>query len=233
MTIFSEKALWKRLDTLWGVSLIAGGLLVNYVLEHRTFLKPGMLSPRAYLGAWPDIFLPSLAFFLAVSGVILFAIGVKRSVLPGTGQWRFWPAFLIAIPLAILYGVFYFGMQFIATGADRFGECPGLDEAANASHEIPESLLVPGEPAVGCAVERYGMFLSYYNDLAVFGVTDRAAQERVLRNLSDYQKEFHTSPIHVGFYEKQNLMPLQVDKQGKGWGWRSGPEKLIRVVTLR
>src|SRR5215472_7560652 len=230
MTIFTDKALWKREDVLLGVILVAAGFLGNYMLEHRTFLRPGILSPRGYLGAWPDLLLPSLGFFLTVSGVILLAIGVKRLVLPGTGQWRFWPAFLLAALLTIPYGFFSFGMQFVATGADRLGECSGLDQAANASGEIADSLAFPDRPAIGCAVNRYGMFLSYYNDLSVYGVAHPAAQERVVQNLREYRKHTYTHPVHIAFYEKENWTSWYNPRNGVAGGQRR-PEKLLRIVT--
>jgi hypothetical protein len=233
MTISTEKTFWRRQDVLLGALLIVAGLSVNYVLEHHIFLKPGMLSPGGYLGSWPDVYLPSLAFLLTVSGAILLGFGLKRHISRGTSKWRFLPAFLVAILLTIPYCAFYLGMQFISTGADRLGECAGLVQAANGSHDVPDSQSFPGEPAVGCALERYGMFLSYYNDLAVFGVTDSSAQTRVLQDLSDYREKFHTRPMHVAFYEKQNVMPLRFDKQGKSWGWQAGPAQLLRLATLR
>lgn len=62
MTIFAEKDLWKREDILLGAFLVCAATLVNYALEHRTFLEPGTLSPREYVGAWPDVLLPDSAF---------------------------------------------------------------------------------------------------------------------------------------------------------------------------
>ena len=137
---------------------------------------------------------------------------------------------LISLLMTALYAVFYLGMQLVATGADRLGECNRLIEAVSTSHDIPDSIAVPGKPAVGCAVERYGILLSFYNDVSVSGVTDRAAQDRVLQGLSDYRKKARTHPIHVVFYEKENWVSLRGEKSTLG---KRGPERMIRVATLR
>lgn len=48
-------------------------------------------------------------------------------------------SFAIAVPFTIFHTWFIFGIQFVATGADRLGECTGLVQAAASSNEIPES----------------------------------------------------------------------------------------------
>lgn len=168
-----------------------------------------------------------------VSGLILLAIGVKRYVLPGTGRWRFWPAFVAATLLTVPYAAFYVGVQFIASGADRLGECPGLVRSIAASGVVTDkSPYPPGGLAIGCGNNRYGMLLSWYNDLSIYGVTDPASEERVLQALRDYRKKTYTRPLHIAFYQKENWSPLRVDANGKPWGGKRGPEDLLRVVTL-
>jgi hypothetical protein len=193
-----------------------------------------MLSPRLYLGGWLDsLLLPTVAFFLTSTGLILFLVALVRRSIHGNLLRDLSLVLLISIPLAALYGVSYLGMQFLQTGADILGDCNGLMQAANNSGDIPRSVSVPGKPAVGCAVERYGMFLSFYNDLIVWGVTSRTAQDRVLENVANYRRDVSTHPVRIGFYESENWRPLRVDATGKGWGGQRGPEKLIRIVTLR
>ncbi len=75
------------------------------------------------------------------------------------------------------------------------------------------------------------MFLSAYNDLSVYGVTKTADQNRLIKSLADYREQVHTSPILVSFYEKENWTERR-SKNGAVWGKR-GPERLLRVVTLR
>jgi hypothetical protein len=74
------------------------------------------------------------------------------------------------------------------------------------------------------------MFLAYYNRLAAYGVTDPAAQELVIKSLSDYYKKAHPSPLHVDFYVEENW-DSHSGKNGVRLGKR-GPEKLIRVANV-
>lgn len=234
MTIFQEKQLWKREDTLLGVFLICCGFLVNYLSESRAFLNPGPVTPGSDVGTWPDIILPNLAFFLVISGVVLFAIGVKRYVLPGSSQWRFWPAFLVAILLTVPYGASYLATQFIASGNDQLGECPGLVQSVASSGVVTERFVQPPRGlAISCGNYKYGMFLSTFNDISIYGVTSFAAQERVLKVLRAYRRKTYTHPLHVAFYKKENWSPLRLDTAGRPWGGQRGPEDLLRVVTLR
>jgi hypothetical protein len=229
------KAVWGNPKMRWATFGVLTGLLLNYILEHHSFLPLGVLSPRLYLGGWLDsLLLPTVAFFLASTGIILFLVALARRSIHGNLLRDLFLAVLISIPLTGLYGVFYFGMQFLQSGSDVLGECSGLDQAAANSGDIPDSVSTPGRPSVGCAVERYGMFLSFYNDLIVHGVTNRTAQDRILGNLVKYRRQVSTHPVRVGFYESENWTPRHVDSTGKGWGGgERGPEKLIRIVTLR
>jgi hypothetical protein len=215
------RRLKRRRSVRIAVLILLLGLLLDWAVEQYGF------------GDWPDLFVTTAAFFLVVTGIALFTIGlVRRSDLKNL--WR--PLLLtliVSVPLTILYGAFYFGMQYIQTGADRLGECPDLDQAANASNDVPESLWMPPLPAVGCAVERYGIFLSFYNRLTIRGVTDPTAQERILKNLSAYRRQHITHPIRVVFFEKQNWIQ-HPGKNGASWGERGPePDKLLRVVNVR
>ena len=48
------------------------------------------------------------------------------------------------------------------------------------------------------------MFLSYYNSVGVHGVTEPAAQQRIVDNLTGYYRRAHTHPVRLMFYEKEN-----------------------------
>jgi len=233
MTIIEQKRFWRRPETSISPCLLVAGLLVNYVAEKHSFIPLGVHPPGNTWGGLPDLFVPVAAFYLTLAGLILFVFALRARQAFGKLSEGLMISLLTSVPLTILYATFFFGMQWIASGTDRLGECPGLDAAATASHEIAQSLAVPGHTDVGCSVQRYGMFLASYNEISIYGAVDPDAQEHVLKNLSDYHKAADTHPIRVVFYEKENWGPLLVDKDGKGWGGKRGPENIIRVVTIR
>jgi hypothetical protein len=135
---------------------------------------------------------------------------------------------LFSIPAAA-YGLLFLVVQFMQTGADRAGQCEGMERAAAMSGLIPESVVFPSQPAIGCGNERYGIFFSLYNDVTIWGVTNRIDQDRILRILSEYKESKHTLPIRVSFYEKENWKIQAFPRGSEG---ERGPEKLIRVTTV-
>jgi len=207
-----------------GVLLLAGGLILNYLFERHNVFAVWVNSP--YPVSWLDGLYPPLCVFLSLTGVVLAVGGATRGIAI-RGLVRY--ALAIAVPLTVVYTLFVFAMQFIQTGADRLGECPGLDQAASRSNVIPASKVWPGHAAVGCGVERRGILLSFYNDMSVYGVTDAAAQQRVLERIAEHYRQAHTHPVQVMFYEEENWSV----RQGKNGTFGSrGPEKLIRVASV-
>jgi hypothetical protein len=208
-----------------GLLLLIAGLILNYIFERHNIFKLWENSPLPI--SWADFFDPPICVLLTLTGIVLTLAGALRQ---NTIRRSFTYALVIAFPLTVLYTIFAFGMQFIATGADRLGECPGLDEAAASSNVIPESKWGTNHPAVGCAVERRGMFLSYYNDLGVYGVTDAVSQQHILDKLIEHYQQAHTHPVQVRFFEKENI---SIREGRNGAVFRSaGPVKLIRVVNV-
>lgn len=204
--------------------MLAGGLALNYLFERHNIFK---LWENSTPVSWADVFYPPSCVFLSLTGIVLVVGGATSGT---TTRRLLRRAFVIVIPLTILYTLFTFAMQFMQTGADRLGECPGLNQAASASNVIPVSKLRPDYPAVGCAVERRGIFLSYYNYLWVYGVTDAAAQQRVLDGIAEHFRQAHTHPVQVMFYDKENWSVRQLENGRTAISGR--PSKLIRVVNI-
>jgi hypothetical protein len=232
MTTSEQKRFWRNPETIISTCLVGVGLLLNYVAEIHSFIPLGVHPAGNTWGGLPDIFVPVAAFCLTLAGLILFPFGLRRRRDSARLSTGLMVSIITSLVLTAFYAYFFFGIQFLATGTDRLGECPSLDAAAAASHEIPQSIVVPGHPAVGCLVQRYGMFLSFYNEIAVSGVIDRATQDRILKNLSDYRKAADTHPIRVLFYERENWTTWRNEKNGASGGQR-GPENIIRVATIR
>ena len=117
-----------------GVLLLAGGLAINYLLERRNIFA--IWERSAYPVSWVDVFLSAVVCFSGPDG---HCLGRGRIMERTTVRQLRRYTMRIAIPLTILYALFSFGMQFIATGADQIGECAGLNQAASSSNVIPES----------------------------------------------------------------------------------------------
>ena len=208
-----------------GALFLAGGLGINYLLERYNIFK--VWENSRYPISWADLFYPPLCVFLSLTGVVL-GIGGAIYRLPIRRLLR--RAFAIVIPLTVLYTLFAFAMQFIQTGADRLGECQGLQQAAVSSNVIPESGWRPHQPAIGCGLERRGIFLSYYNEISIAGVGDAVAQQLVLDRITEQHRQARTHPVQVMFYEQGNWTVRQV-KPGVTLG-SGGPGKLLRVVSI-
>jgi hypothetical protein len=209
-----------------GLLLLASGPTMNYLFERHNVFK--VWENSIYPISWADLFYPPVCVFLSLTGI---ALAVGGAISRTTTRRLLRHAFSIVIPMTVVYTLFNFSMQFIQTGADRLGECPGLDQAASSSNVIPESKWRSGHPAVGCGVQRRGIFLSYYNDIVVHGVTDAAAQQLVLDAVAEHFRQAHTHPVQVVFYEKENWSTRQL-KNGATFGTSRGPNKLIRVVNI-
>jgi hypothetical protein len=74
------------------------------------------------------------------------------------------------------------------------------------------------------------MFLTPYNELTLWGVKDRAAQQRVLDRLDEYRRRAHTHRVQVVFIEERNML---VQPRGNGvTSITRQPEKVIRIVNI-
>lgn len=209
-----------------GPLFIVGGFALNYLLERHNIFK--LWENSDYPISWADFSYPPICVLLCITGILMSLGGAFHR----TTIWKSVAySAAIALPLTALYAIFVFGMQFIATGADRLGECPGLDEAASDSNVIPESLWRKGHAAVGCAVERRGIFLSYCNDLGVYGVSNTADQQRVLDEVTKHYRTAHNHPVQIRFLEREKVS-IQQGKKGVVIGQKTGPSKLIRVVNI-
>lgn len=197
----------KGKTVLIGSLLLGSGLGLNYLFERHNILKVWENSP--YPISWADAFYPPLCIFLALIGI---ATAVGGAISHATTRRLLRRAFTIAVPFTVLHTLFTFGIQFVATGADRLGESAGLDQAAASSTLIPESKVWPGHPAVGCSLERRGIFLAYYNDVFVYGITDAEQQQRVLDGIAEQFRQARTHPVQVNFYEKENWSVRRLEK---------------------
>jgi hypothetical protein len=73
----------------------------------------------------------------------------------------------------------------------------------------------------GCAAE-----------IRVYAVTDAEQQNAIIRWIEDFKAHGQVNrPVRLRFYERENMIYMPGNKPGF-WGWRRGPEKIVRTVTL-
>lgn len=198
--------------------LVFGGLALNYIAEGQVFDN------------WPDLFLPTGAFFLFVAGLIIFV----NTWLRARGHITSSPKFAVILAISLFLSVLHFSygamLQFIQSGADRDGQCEGLTRAVTTSNDIPESPINAAWPALGCAYELHGMLLSPYYLIRIYGVASDNAQQRILKNLSAYHENVRTHALRIEFYEKDYWV---YRKEGGRTTRQRGPGKLLKVAVLR
>jgi hypothetical protein len=216
---------------------LLAGLLLNYFVERRA------------LGTWLGLLLSAVAFWLTLTGLFVGFVQlvhflrsrsmVDATTLFGQGESKSVhtnprPLLVmgLVIPVAVIYGLLYVGIDFFDSGSGAFGDCQGLTAAAASSGDVPASLSMPRNPAVFCETGRFGMFLTRYDILVVYGVTTSVAQARILESLRNFRRAPNTKPLRVEFYEKENWTSWHNEKSGASGGKR-GPETLIKEVVIR
>jgi hypothetical protein len=204
-----------------GVALILIALVLDFVLQRHGFLS--LDDSKGRQTAILLIF-PLSLFFVFSTGVIVAVFAGNRSF-----RWILIVGIGCSIPLTVLYAFFVFGEQALDSGADHFGDCGGLEQTAISSNVIPDPR-PHFPPNVGCGTQKRGMFLTPYNELTLWGVKDRAAQQRVLDRLDEYRRRAHTHRVQVVFIEERNML---VQPRGNGvTSITRQPEKVIRIVNI-
>jgi hypothetical protein len=221
----SEKAaasgIWKRSQLWAGLVFLGSGLLLNCAIE------------RWNLSDFQELLFPPVAFWVSMTGAVLlvrtFWIEARSPRFP----FQLAAAAKLSLGLTALYAVLFIIVETTDKGAGTHGDCEGLYGAVTASVEVPQSVSEPSVRGVFCQTAMLGMFLRRYDILLIYGVTDQFGQDHALRSLAEYRREHDTKPIRVEFYEKENWTPLTYDKQGRGIGGERGPERRLRVATIR
>ena len=204
-----------------GPALLISGFLLNYGIE------------RLSLTSALELTLPIVAVWLLAAGVFLSLSPLWDKSASSSFGSRMLASTLQALLLAVIFGIFFLIAEFSDKGAGGYREWAGLEQTVTSSVAVPQSISVPSRPAVFFQTSMVGIFLERYDIIHIYGVMERMAQDRVLQSLAQYKREHHTKPIRVEFFEKENWTPIAYDKQGKGIGGERGPEKPLRVATIR
>jgi len=69
-------------------------------------------------------------------------------------------------------------------------------------------------------------------EIRVYAVIDANQQNAIIRWIEDFKARGQVNrPVKLRFYERENMIYMPGNRPGS-WGWRRGPEKIVRTVTL-
>jgi hypothetical protein len=69
-------------------------------------------------------------------------------------------------------------------------------------------------------------------EIRVYAVTDANQQNAIIRWIENFKARGQVNrPVKLRFYERENMIYMPGNRPGS-WGWRRGPEKIVRTVTL-
>src|SRR5579864_8915828 len=100
--------------------LLAGGLALDWIFERHNIFK--LWENSSYPISWADMVYPPLCVWSCLTGIMLLII---RQPFTEKTRGALLRAAALALPLVVLYAIFVFGMQFVASGADRSRPCRG------------------------------------------------------------------------------------------------------------
>lgn len=132
--------------------------------------------------------------------------------------------------LCLAYG--YFFLLAVTTTTWELAECARIGEAVKAENVIPASISRPGSPGFFCDLGVRYPFLLRFDDIKIYGITDRSRQDAIVETLKRYREHTHTRPLHVQFYESENWQYWSNPSTGVRGG-RRGPEVPIRVIYVK
>jgi hypothetical protein len=196
-------------DLVGGTSLALTGCLLGYELQVR------------YYGSIGDVVLPVLSFSAFVGGCYLLGRGF-------TGRTQ--SAKRICAAVLVVYCSFYILIHLSDGGA--FDNCDQNIQAASVDGLVGQSISAPGRAAAFCNSGRFGVFLTRYDVIMLYGIKVKAEQNRVIQALIYSRAQGQRArPIRVYFYEKENWVTWKNESNGASGGSR-GPETLLRVAVL-
>lgn len=130
----------------------------------------------------------------------------------------------------VAYGLFY--LVSTMDDPDVVEECHSIATLVESAVSIPESVSVPGHPALFCDKDVSGVPFRTFDHARIYGVIDRRQQDLVVASLRRARQQLKTSPIAAEFYEKENWKTWSDPATGRSGGDR-GPETPIRRVVIK
>lgn len=200
-------------------TLIATIFAANYVLERYVCG-----------GGWIAYFLPVVAVIICTLAAFLLSrvVSVHWHETPISSRQQRASIGIVAAAYCLIHApsmVFDFDPT-------PSGELEALTQAATNVAAIPQSVSVPGRVGVfGDSARNEGIFLTRFDVVSVYGVTQKESQDRILQQFGAYYRIHRTRPLHVQFYERENWTTWK-GSNGVSGGAR-GPEQLVRCAVIR
>jgi hypothetical protein len=144
------------------------------------------------------------------------------------GWRRALPWLIGSFLLAYLYAL----LVATTTGDLELYECQNLASAVIAKHSIPESKSQPGRPGIFCDLAVQLPFLTRYDKVYIYGITDRASQDLITHTLQEFRARYHSKKILVQFFERENWRTWSNPDTGTH-GAERGRETPIRFVWIK
>jgi hypothetical protein len=135
--------------------------------------------------------------------------------------------------LVVVFCLAYGYAFLISTMTDSYDldECKALADLVESSQPIPESISVPGHPALGCNVEIRGLLFRRFDHVRVYGVIDAGKQDSIFLTLQKARQQNKIKPVLLEFYDRENWRTWSNPATGNSGGDR-GPETAIRKVRI-
>ena len=140
----------------------------------------------------------------------------------------------LAIGFVVLAGVYALAyLLATTTSGDDQSECASIAKAVAAKHQIPPAASSPGRPGIFCDKGMHLPFLTSYDVVIFYGITNRTEQDAVVLTVEDYRRESHINRnILLRFIDKENWKTWSDPSTGNKGGER-GPESPTREVWIK
>jgi hypothetical protein len=140
----------------------------------------------------------------------------------------------LTIGFVVLAGVYALAyLLATTTSGDDLHECASIAKDVAANHQIPPSASSPGRPGIFCDKGVHLPFLTSYDVVILYGITNRTEQDAIVLTVEEYRHESHiNSEILLRFIDKESWKTWSDPNTGNKGGER-GPETPTREVWIK
>jgi hypothetical protein len=137
---------------------------------------------------------------------------------------------VLIVCVCLLYGYMY--VLAATTSVSDLLECKAIASTVELPQAKPQSAPGMSRDAIYCSEAVDLPFPIKYDRVSVYGVTDTAGEDKIVRTLQDFRQQSHTRRIRVEFYKAENWQTWSDPKTGNK-GRDREPETLVKSVWLK